>query len=230
MSHEPEGDIQRAFAAEARDLLRQVERALHGLAGGEPAERPERCQDMLRGLHTLKGAAAAAGHEGVKRSAHLLEDLVRGAREGLVPVTGPGLEAIFAGLEHLYEALGTALGETAALEATPGPGEPVATVEGVSRRADEEYLRVPPARVDALHALVSELVLCRLQQEGLTRRLVEARERMGEAMERWRELGARLEPCRRTLARAQWAPLKAARDACGPALTGAWQTGSAVAR
>ena len=75
---------------------------------------------------------------------------------------------------------------------------------------EEEFLRVPPGRVDALHALVGELVLSRLRQDGLTGRLAEARDRLGEAMSRWRELGARLEPCKRSVPMAQWAAVKAA--------------------
>ena len=217
--------IQVSFAAEAKDLLRQVERALHGLVGGDPAERGPRCRDMLRGLHTLKGAAAAAGKTAVMSGTHALEDQVRGVQEGGVLLEGAGLDALFAGLEHVYEALGPGPSGPAFEAETGPPGGGLAPAEEV-----EDLLRVPPSRVDALHALTGELVLGRLRQEALTRRLFEARERLGEAMDRWRELGARLEPCKRTLPRAQWASVKAARDACGPAMTSAWRMISEVAR
>ncbi|OJH35992.1 hybrid sensor histidine kinase/response regulator [Cystobacter ferrugineus] len=218
--------IRMAFAAEARDLLRQVERALHGLAGGDASERESRCRDMLRGLHTLKGAAAASGHEEVERATHALEDLVHGVQAGRVALEGPGLEGLFSGLEHVYEALDPGPAETDA--AAPAPG--MAFAGGGAGSEAEEFLRVPPGRVDALQALVGELVLSRLRQDALARRLMEARDLLGEAMDRWREMGARLEPCKRTLPRAQWAGLKAAREACGPAMRGAWQALSAVAR
>ncbi|ATB30265.1 hybrid sensor histidine kinase/response regulator [Melittangium boletus] len=217
--------IQVSFAAEAKDLLRQVERALHGLVGGDPAERGPRCRDMLRGLHTLKGAAAAAGRDAVARGAHALEDQVRGVQEGRTLLEGAGLDALFAGLEHVYEVLGPGPSAPAFEEQQGTPGEGPAPKEEV-----EELLRVAPSRVEALHALTGELVLGRLRRESLARRLLETRDRLGEAMDRWRELGARLEPCKRTLPRAQWAGVKAARDACGPAMTSAWKMLSAVAR
>ncbi|WP_434385763.1 hybrid sensor histidine kinase/response regulator [Melittangium boletus] len=223
-SEELELAIQRAFATEAKDLLRQVERALHGLVGGDPVERGARCQDMLRGLHTLKGAAAAARREPVVARTHALEEHVRGVQDGRLALEGEGLDGLFSGLEHVYEALGTL-----AVEADPGADtEPLGLAAPTVPEA--ELLRVSPARVEALDALVGELVLTRLRQEGMTRRLLETRARLGEAMDRWRELGARLEPCKRTLPRAQWASVKAARDALGPAMAGAWQLLSAVAR
>ncbi|MFY0582985.1 response regulator [Cystobacter fuscus] len=149
---------------------------------------------------------------------------MHGVQAGRVALEGMGLEGLFSGLERVYEALEPEPTEMDA--AAPS----MAFVAGAPGREVEEFLRVPPARVDALHALVGELVLGRLRQETLARRLVEARDQLGEAMDRWRELGARLEPCKRTLPRTQWAGLKAARDACGPAMRGAWQALSAVAR
>ncbi len=216
--------VQAAFAEEAGDLLRQVERSLHGLAGGDPAERVPRCLEMLRGLHTLKGAAAAAGAVRVKETAHALEDLVRGVVEGSLPLEGPGMESIFSGLEHIYAAL--APEEPKKKEVDPA----VPPAVELPVRGGEESLRVRPARVEALHALVGELVLGRLQQEEVARRLLETRELLGEALERFHELGARMEPLRRTLPRGQWAALKASREACGPVLTEAFHALSGVGR
>jgi chemotaxis protein histidine kinase CheA len=254
-----------AFAEEAKDLLRQVERSLHGLAGGEASERAPRCLEMLRGLHTLKGAAATVSAEQVKQAAHALEDQVRGVLEGTVPMAGGGLESIFDGLERLYDAVEAALkqrapapqaapeaplGLAAAVLASPRPAAPAveppepaaaagqggpAMEEALAAaastgRGTEEFLRVPTARVDALSAQVGEFILCRLQLEALVRRLVEARDRLGEAVEQWRELGARMEPLRRTLPLGQWQALKAVRDGGAPALSGAFHVLSGVVR
>ena len=90
MAHD-KADIERwaaevwtGFVTEAGELLRRIEALLEGCAQADAAERAARWLELRRSLHTLKGAASAAGAERVKAATHKLEDHV-GTAPPVVP-------------------------------------------------------------------------------------------------------------------------------------------------
>src|SRR5688572_15068230 len=75
-------EVRAVFAEEAAELLRQIEVALNELSAAEGATRGALWLNVLRPLHTLKGAAAAAGEDAIKGDVHFLEDRVRRLEQG----------------------------------------------------------------------------------------------------------------------------------------------------
>ena len=93
------------FRTEAREHLGEMERTLLAL---EAAPAPEHFDLLFRGLHTIKGMAAAMGYRDVERLAHALEsrgDPLRAGREVLRPAT---LALLFEGVDLLRSGVETA--------------------------------------------------------------------------------------------------------------------------
>jgi two-component system chemotaxis sensor kinase CheA len=93
------------FRTEAREHLGEMERTLLAL---EAAPAPEHFDLLFRGLHTIKGMAAAMGFREVERLAHALEsrgDPLRAGREVLRPAT---LALLFEGVDLLRSGVETA--------------------------------------------------------------------------------------------------------------------------
>jgi two-component system chemotaxis sensor kinase CheA len=93
------------FRTEAREHLGEMERVLLAL---EAAPAPEHFDLLFRGLHTIKGMAAAMGYREVERLAHALEsrgDPLRAGREVLRPAT---LSLLFEGVDLLRHGVETA--------------------------------------------------------------------------------------------------------------------------
>ncbi|MDY0001073.1 MAG: Hpt domain-containing protein, partial [Polyangia bacterium] len=95
--------LQETFAAEARELLDQIDPLVETLsAGGRDASDLDL---LFRLIHTLKGSSAAVGMPGIPEAAHILEDhvsLVRDKRP--IPPPGPDLLAVLATLHDLVDA------------------------------------------------------------------------------------------------------------------------------
>lgn len=179
-------DVRAALAEEAHDLLRRAEGALNALPESVDPERSVHWLELLRVLHTLKGAAAAAGEEQAKQAVHALEERARDLRDGKEPF-GPGLVAeLFERLETVERSLGVSRNIEPAMQ-------PWATEPQSARTAAWELLRVKPERVEALHTHVGELIVSRLQQESLGSRFVELRDQIVEAAGEAREIGAGLD-------------------------------------
>ena len=73
-----DADIRRMFLEESRGILGRIDRAL--LRWRERGPEPECLDALRREFHTLKGAAAAAGNDGVSRLVHRVESLLEDAR------------------------------------------------------------------------------------------------------------------------------------------------------
>ena len=75
-----------------------------------------------------------------------------------------------------------------------------------------------PQRVDALHGLVGDLVMTRLQIEGLAARVAEARDLLEETEEPARKLKAQLRAIRRRVPPGAWESLSALTQAMSKAV------------
>lgn len=206
MHFDPDDEVMATFREEALELARRSLAALNRLVNAGESERKKPRHELERLLHTLKGAAAAVGHEEVKLRTHALEDrLAQVADEG----TGSGFEPLFRELEGIE---GLCAGLTPATAVVPEPptprpeperlrppqpelareepprAAPVAAPSAEASRAVGEWLRVPPERVDQLHAHLGELTLSRLQNEQLVGRMQELRGSAARNMARQREL------------------------------------------
>lgn len=287
--------VRTAFAEEATELLRGVERALNALADDSGAQVGPICLDILRNLHTLKGSAAAAGVEVVKRETHDFEEVIKKVREAAGKPPKAEMDGLFQTIERLeayvQRAVAGVLGElpeqaarpanhdaeqvpTVSLasatsepaEAGSGKAPPMVEVEAVAAAMPEpppqrqapvraapaqqeepgqqemaeallaarlsagDWLRIRPERIESLHVLVGDLVMARLRNESLTRRLVDVRSRLEEGLERWREVCRNLDGIRRTVPEKQRNPLWAARAELNAALSGVFQDLSGVTR
>lgn len=167
-------DVRAALAEEAHDLLRRAESALSALPDAVDPERNVHFLELLRVLHTLKGAAAAAGENEAKVAVHALEERAREVHQGKEQLTPSVASELFERLETIERSLGV----TPALAPVM---QPWATEPQSTRSAAWELLRVRPERVEALHTHVGELIVARLQQDALSARLVELRDQIAEA-------------------------------------------------
>lgn len=131
------------FVLESSERLERVEAALLDLegeldeSGAGDAPEPERLEELLRELHTLKGNAGLMGLGDLQTLAHDLEEAVGGVPAGSVAVRD-----VLGGLDRFRELL-------AAIAAGKGEGEGDGAAGGTAG------LRVP---FEALEALVEQLV------------------------------------------------------------------------
>jgi chemotaxis protein histidine kinase CheA len=195
--------VREAFAEESVELLREIEGALQRLAGGgQDASAPATWLEMLRWLHTLKGAASVAGVTAIKEEAHALEERVRALYTSSAPFSAALGDELFAVIDDLRKlATGAALSEQeaaprrapeAAREALVRADDPakapshaplsaIAAAPPPARGFGTDLLRIKPQRVDTLHALVGELTVNRLQFDALGARIREVHTSANEA-------------------------------------------------
>jgi two-component system chemotaxis sensor kinase CheA len=94
--------VREAFAEESVELLREIEGALQRLAGGgDDASAPATWLEMLRWLHTLKGAASVAGVAAIKEETHALEERVRSLYTSSAPFSAALGDELFAAIDVL---------------------------------------------------------------------------------------------------------------------------------
>lgn len=219
-------EVRAAFTEEAAELLRRAEQAVSELATASPHERSGLELELKRILHTLKGAASAAGEQAIKVEVHALEDHVL----GLGPISAATAEDLAGRLDRIRGALAPA----PRVEVAPDPAHPATTPEpsppSPSRPSENDVLRIRPERADALHALVGELVITRVQYDGLARRLAELRDGAVEVMTLWRQLNAELLGLRASLPASQWKALASLRASLSEALSSDAQGLQSVAR
>ncbi|MFO0580570.1 MAG: response regulator [Polyangia bacterium] len=214
-------EVRAAFREEAAELLRRAELALSGLATAAPPERAGLELELKRVLHTLKGASAAAGEQGIKGEVHALEE-----RLLTQPVTGTIAEELSSRLDRVRAALGAS---TPAPSPVPPPVSPQAPASPalvpepeqlpVARAQELDVLRIRPERADALYALVGELVITRVQYDALARRLAAIRDSSVEVLAMWRQLSLELGSLRAQVPAAQWKTLDSLRSSFGAALS-----------
>lgn len=195
-------EVRAAFAEEAAELLRRLDRALSGIAGADKATREALWLEAMRALHTLKGAAAAGGALDVRGEAHSLEDLIRALHAIGEPPTPELLDRIFASVEQIGRALTETAPEsaefTAPRRATDAPArvgesaKPPQPMHKEEASRANELVRVRKEHVESLHHLLGDLVLGNLQQEELSKHLLSLRDRIAETSLLFGKLDAEL--------------------------------------
>jgi len=180
--------IWETFLEEAGELLRRIDELLNHCAQLEPSGRGVLWLELRRALHTLKGAASAAGAARIKEAAHALEDRVGLESPADAQMIGGLVDAVAELRCMLMSAASAGFTDTAFEKVEPREASEAApTFSG-----DGEYLRMRPERIDALHTLASELMVTRLQHIGLAERLLVLRDQAEEAQRLFRQLDAEL--------------------------------------
>lgn len=161
------------FAEELDDQVRQGNGYL--LALEKSPTDLEQIRSLFRVMHTLKGAARAAGVEAVERLCHQLESRLSELRNGVRTVSADDIAAMFAGLDELTAAASSMQATSPPVPATPveaHPIAPVATVKSETKpdaraeprvethaSAREATVRVTPERLDQLLASSTQLLI-----------------------------------------------------------------------
>jgi chemotaxis protein histidine kinase CheA/ActR/RegA family two-component response regulator len=179
--------------------------------------------EVLRSLHTLKGAASSVGSARVSQRTHGLEERLRALYEAGAPLPPEVVTEVFALFEalrsELREVIGDGSGRRASNLAPASPEDLAAPARdeiqpaAAARSPGADLLRVRPQRVDALHAMVGDLVMTRLQLEALAARVIEVRDLLEQTEEPVRRLKAQLRGLRRKLPPSAWEGLSAATQA-----------------
>ena len=231
------------FTDEAAELLRSLDLTLNELFGADEADRTRLFRDMLRALHTLKGAAAVVGKEDIRRHVHELEETVRKLSDGEVPLDALATQELSSGVEEVHLAVMRMLGARdeepvqpatpALVVASPPPAAPavpaVPAPSPARSSARGDFLRLKPEKVDSIHALVGDLVVARLQYQALSRRMATLRDRTTEATGSFRSLAAHIAGLRGALPARAHAELTARVTAMGSLLSDVTRETSAVA-
>ena len=97
------------FLSEAPELLQAVEDGLLKLHGGN---RVQNVHGMMRATHTLKGAAANVGLEGLKSISHSMEDAFKALYNEEIPIDTELEGLLFEGYECLRNALTAEINQT----------------------------------------------------------------------------------------------------------------------
>ena len=167
------------FAEEAEDILTEMEETLVGL---EEHPDDERLRSIFRGAHTLKGASAALGFDGMLDLSHVLEDVLEALLERRLPVADEQVSLLLEVVDRLRELLALARagqeappsGSEALLERLRAFGELAREREApprVVREAEPEEappggrrghtLRVDVEKLDRIATLTGELAIAR---------------------------------------------------------------------
>jgi len=192
-----------AFNEEAAELLQNLDVGLNDLPSADEQARHTLGRDMLRWLHTLKGAASVVGLDDIRQYVHGLEEHMRAIHENKESLDPERLAQFAGGVEDLHVMVQRIRPET---QHVPRPIEPVASSKdavakpaaiveetaaaGMAKKPSAELLRLRPEKIDALHALVGELVVNRLQYDAIARRMIEIRDQSSELSGELRSLTA----------------------------------------
>lgn len=183
------GRYAKLFLSESREYLSEINTALLELERGRDEASVAR---LFRAVHTMKGMGAAMGYTSVADLSHELETLLDKLRSGTV-VTPAIIDALFAGVDALQEAVDLATGPT------PQPLETKDVItrireagEQVSQTFTAEFaipkgkqgetagavqkarhIRIDSRRLDTLMNVAGELVIAR-------DRIVQISDRLGD--------------------------------------------------
>lgn len=182
-----------AFNEEAAELLRNIDVGLNDLPSVDDQTRHNLGRDMLRWLHTLKGAASVVGLDDLRQYVHRLEERMRAIHESKDLLNAERLAEFANGVEDLHimvqqlrpDAPSPMSFEPARIAAAVTPPKPAPVVEetpaqAAAKKPSTELLRLRPEKIDSLHALVGELVVTRLQYDALARRMIEIRDQSSD--------------------------------------------------
>lgn len=158
------------FLSEAREHLTEVDHALLALERdgmqAEPAVADASFATVFRGVHTIKGMAAAMGYSAVEQLSHALESRCEPLRTGDEAVSAAVLALLFDGTAMLRAAVDAVPdGLTEATDATrafvqrlctePLPQPPSAEVGSVSTATDDEIIGAARAAGEVAHVAVT---------------------------------------------------------------------------
>jgi two-component system chemotaxis sensor kinase CheA len=173
------GRYARLFLSESREYLSEINSALLELerGGGEAA-----VARLFRAVHTMKGMGAAMGYTSVGELSHELESLLDKVRSGKIAVTPVIIDALFAGVDALEQAVALATAQSPQqLEVT----EIIARVRQAGEQLPQTFtaefavpksernelsapapkpprhIRIDSQRLDTLMNVVGELVIAR---------------------------------------------------------------------
>ncbi len=200
-----ETDAVDAFNEEAAELLRNIDVGLNGLLDTDDKTRESLGRDILRWLHTLKGAASVVGLDDVRQYVHGLEERMRALLQGKETLDADSLADFATGLEDLHIAVqrvrsgGEPTGQTIPPPAKKPTSEPPPAALAGAKKPAAELLRLRPEKVDALHALVGELVVTRLQYDAIARRMMDIRDQSGDLASELRSFNAYCAGLRNTM-------------------------------
>lgn len=182
-----------AFNEEAAELLRNLDVGLNDLPSVDDQTRHALGRDMLRWLHTLKGAASVVGLDDLRQYVHRLEERMRAIHESKDLLNAERLAEFAHGVEDLHimvqhlrpEPPPPVSFEPAHIAPIVSAPKPVVVIEelpaqAAAKKPNAELLRLRPEKIDSLHALVGELVVTRLQYDALARRMVEIRDQSSD--------------------------------------------------
>ncbi len=218
------------FAEESVDLLQRAEGAFARATVAEETDAASKgLLEVLRCLHTLKGAAGAVGAGRVKAKTHALEERLR----SLYDKNAPLAPAVVAEISMAFEELRLDAREVASPVGAPRQSAGLAPVapdalaaaamddalaEAGARSPATDLLRIRAQRIDGLNALMGDLVMTRLQIEALAARVVEVRDLLELTEEPARKLKAQLRAVRRKLPPSAWESLTGLTQALTKAL------------
>jgi two-component system, chemotaxis family, sensor kinase CheA len=167
------------FESESREYLSDINTALLELERGAGEAAVAR---LFRGVHTMKGMGAAMGYTSVSELSHELETLLDKLRNGTITVTPAIIDALFAGVDALEQAVALATAPTPqqlevrdvvtrirqvgelspqaltaefAISKTEQSASPVAAPKAA------RHIRIDSRRLDTLMNVVGELVIAR---------------------------------------------------------------------
>ncbi len=195
------------FVEELEDHVRALNRDLLALEQQPEQEHGELIKRLFRTAHSIKGAARSAGVEPVESACHRLEATLGALRDGMRPLTPELLELLLSAADALQDAAGrlraqqdlrgSALQQVlpqldpalqARAETAPPPPKAVLSMPA-SRAPDEDgSLRVAAAKLDALAALGSELLLTRRRLSARQEDMAQLREMARRLVVEWRRL------------------------------------------
>jgi chemotaxis protein histidine kinase CheA len=146
-----------AFVAEAKNRLARAQELVLGLENGAEADA---VAELFRIVHTIKGEAAFLHQTELMNRAHRLEGRLDELRSGTLTLEAGVIDQLLAGVD----ALNAALAPASASPVAPTPENKV--VHRESRPDQAEILRIPANKIDALVALVSELLVALESEAG----------------------------------------------------------------
>lgn len=136
-----------AFHEEAAELLRNIDVGLNDLPNVDEPARHALGRDILRWLHTLKGAASVVGLDDVRRYVHELEEIMREIYDNIDSLDTTGLAEFAAGIEELHIAVQDVRPNAPLPPPPPAPAPRVAPTPGPVAAlppAVEPAKQVPP--------------------------------------------------------------------------------------
>ncbi|MGH9174815.1 MAG: Hpt domain-containing protein, partial [Vicinamibacterales bacterium] len=170
-------ELRETFAVEAAEYADAL--TVAAMALERDPESDDALREITRVLHTLKGAATAAGFDAISDDCHTLEDALAAGVD-----IGPDLVQRMLALAHDLE-------EETTGDAPPAGSRPDEPLPAAARSAGD--LRVDLRRLDGLLNLVGELVINRATLDQRLQRLTASLDELAHMTDRLRRSGQTLE-------------------------------------